>query len=61
MATRMGSKESGISGHIRGWHVGARVNVSYSADTGKDVVSIYRTDGSSGGSAGETLVAEFTG
>ena len=43
--TRCGSKESGISGHIRGWGVGARVNC-YVDKMGDDVVEIYRTSGS---------------
>ena len=55
-ATRMGSASSGISGHVRGWDVGARVEVD--DENGQDVVRVYRTGGSNGGS-GE-LLAEFT-
>lgn len=55
-ATRMGSKGSGISGHIRGWNVGARVTCSHEND--KDVVRIYKTTGSAGYGQDE-LVAEF--
>lgn len=55
-ATRMGSKDSGISGHIRGWHVGARVDMDH--EDGKDVVRVYRTSGSQGYSRQE-LIAEF--
>ena len=36
-ASRMGSKDSGIWGHIRGWSVGARVTW-YVNDEGEDVV-----------------------
>lgn len=45
-ATRAGSKASGISGHIRGWHVGAFVDVRH--EDGHDVVRVYRTGGSGG-------------
>jgi hypothetical protein len=56
-ATRMGSKSSGIEGHVRGWNVGARVVVTH--EDGHDVVRVYRTSGSNGGSTDE-LLAEFT-
>lgn len=45
-ATRMGTKDSGIKGHIRGWHLGARVDVD-NVD-GEDVVEIQATGGSAG-------------
>lgn len=51
MATRMGS--NGISGHIRGWHTGVRVDCR-PASIGKtnktlgDVCYVYATGGSSG-------------
>ena len=45
-ATRMGSKESGIRGHIRGWHVGASVRCHNTEDT--DYVSVEATHGSNG-------------
>ena len=44
-ATRMGGKESGIRGHIRGWEVGARV-YAYVNGKGEDEVRIYLTSGS---------------
>lgn len=56
-ATRMGSKDSGIEGHIRGWSIGARVVVSHI--DGKDVVRVYKTGGS-GGAGFPQLVAEFS-
>ena len=46
-ATRMGTKDSGISGHIRGWNVGCRV-CCYVGDDGEDRVSITLTSGSNG-------------
>ena len=53
----MGTKSSGIEGHIRGWNIGAKVYVDHV--DGKDVVRVYRTKGSSGFGSGE-LIAEFT-
>jgi len=45
----MGSKASGIEGHVRGWHIGARVSC-YVGDDGRDHVRISLTGGSSGSS-----------
>jgi hypothetical protein len=45
-ATRMGTKNSGLSGHIRGWNIGAKVVMSYDEKTGKDVCTIWKTSGS---------------
>lgn len=45
-ASRMGSKDSGISGHIRGWHVGGSVSCDH--NEGKDHVVVSLTGGSSG-------------
>ena len=47
-ATRMGTKDSGFRGHIRGWHVGGSVNCHYNESKDRDEVSIYATKGSSG-------------
>jgi len=55
-ASRMGSKTSGISGHLRGWAVGARVDIMHI--DGADVVRVYRTSGSNGGED-DKLIAEF--
>lgn len=57
MATRAGSKSSGMQGHIRGWNVGARVAVNH--EDGHDVVRVYRTTGSNSYGLSE-LIAEFT-
>lgn len=53
----MGSKDSGITGHIRGWGIGARVELRHI--DGRDVVRVYRTTGSSGPGHDE-LIAEFS-
>ena len=58
MATRCGTKNSGIQGHIRGWGIGARVCVDYDEKTDSDIVRVYRTGGSRA-CRSETLIAEF--
>ena len=58
-ATRGGSKDSGIYGHIRGWHTGAKVECHHDDESGKDIVRVYRTGGS-GGRGSKELVAEWS-
>lgn len=57
-ATRLGTKKSGIHGHIRGWNIGIEVDCLYDADKEKDVVRVYKTKGSNGG--GSTFLGEFS-
>ena len=52
-ATRMGSKDSGISGHIRGWDIGCSVYCN--EVDGEDHVSIRLTSGSNGNGSGKCL------
>lgn len=47
-ATRMGTKDSGFRGHIRGWHVGGSINCHYNESKDRDEISIYATKGSNG-------------
>ena len=47
-ATRMGTKSSGLDGHVRGWHIGCRAYMSYNEETEQDEVTIYLTSGSTG-------------
>ena len=42
----MGTKKSGIDGHIRGWHIGARVWMRYNEKTQEDECTIDLTSGS---------------
>lgn len=56
-ATRLGSKASGFHGHLRGWNVGAFVELVHV--DGKDVVRVYRTGGITGTSP-QVLIAEFS-
>jgi hypothetical protein len=44
--TRCGTKNSGISGHIRGWDCGVGV-YGYVNDNGQDSFDVYVTSGSS--------------
>lgn len=41
----MGTKNSGVSGHIRGWDLGIRVSCAVN-EKGVDVCDVYRTGGS---------------
>ena len=45
-ATRMGSKQSGMRSHTRGWHIGAEVLCQHLNDT--DHILITATGGSTG-------------
>lgn len=57
-ATRQGTKSSGISGHIRGWSIGAKVFCHYDPKRDIDIVEVYRTGGSNGRES-EKRVARF--
>ena len=57
-ATRMGSKASGIRGHIRGWDNGVRV-VGRVGPSGRDVFDVYATGGSNG-RKGDVLIGHVT-
>ena len=46
LASRMGTKDSGIWGHIRGWNIG--IEVVGKVEDGEDVFYVYVTGGSSG-------------
>jgi hypothetical protein len=45
----MGTKASGMTGHIRGWDVGVEVDVYWNKDTGEDECHVLLTSGSNGG------------
>ena len=44
--TKQGTKEYGLSAHIRGYNIGVRI-YCYNLD-GKDIIAIYKTTGSNG-------------
>lgn len=48
-ATRQGSKDRGMSGHISGWDLGCKVIVGHNSNIKKDWCDIYATGGSNGG------------
>lgn len=56
-ATRIGSKDSGIEGHIRGWNIGGRV-CCFVGENGEDRVQISLTGGSS--CSFEKVIGTFT-
>ena len=58
-ATRQGTKNSGIEGHIRGWNIGVKV-ICFVDETGGDICAIYKTGGSSGSKRDE-LIATVKG
>jgi len=43
--SRVGSKNSGMEAHIRGWNVGVKVELFHR--NGRDIIRVYRTNGSS--------------
>lgn len=53
-ATRQGSKDLGMSGHVSGWDIGGRVVVGYNSITKKDWCDIFATGGSNS-SSGDKL------
>jgi len=44
--TKRGFKTTGMTAHIRGWHVGVYVDIYHNEETGRDEVKVYRTSGS---------------
>jgi hypothetical protein len=56
-ATRMGTAESGMRSHIRGWHNGAAVGMRANGDV--DYCDISLTSGSSGYASQHALSTQF--
>lgn len=59
-ASRLGSKESGISGHIRGWDQGGRVVCEYNKTLDMDLITIYATTGSNGAGSSQVVAKTNT-
>ena len=53
-ASRLGSKGTGLWGHLRGWNVGVEVNLSHTKEG--DKITVYKTGGSNRPSTTEFLV-----
>lgn len=52
-ATRLGSEQSGLIAHVRGWNVG--VFIRCEVVDGKDIIKIFRTNGSNDPVIGELI------
>ena len=46
MASRCGTKNSGIQATINGWNIGCTVNIHYDHRRNKDVVTVFKSGGS---------------
>lgn len=57
--SKEGTKDSGISGHVRGWDSGVEVS-GYVDSEGRDCFDVYSTGGSNG-SASRKLVGSIIG
>lgn len=57
-ASRLGNKNSGLSASLNGWRIGCDVVIQYDARRDKDVVHVYKTNGSRGGDRRQ--VAQFS-
>lgn len=57
--TRGGSKASGITGHVRGWNAGIRIEGKHYEDLG-DVFLVFSTSGSNH-LTGDTLIGKLVG
>jgi hypothetical protein len=58
-ASRLGSKDSGISALINGWNNGIYVCGSYDEDLKQDVFQVYRTYGSNKNKSDELLMTVY--
>ena len=58
VASRLGSKQSGMEADINGWNIGVRVIIKWNDDYDCDEVFVYKTAGSNGGS-NEELITSF--
>lgn len=52
-ASRLGSEKSGLMAHVRGWNVG--VFIRCEVVDGKDIIKIFRTNGSNDPVIGELI------
>ena len=48
VASRLGTKKSGIVCSVNGWNSGIRVEAFYDKDSGQDVFTVFETGGSNG-------------
>ena len=57
--TKTGDKQTGIFAHIRGWNIGIKVNCSHDKKTGKDIITVYKSSGSTDAKR-DKFVGEYT-
>lgn len=57
--TRRGTKNSGLRGHIRGWYLGANVEMHWNEEEQRDELYIYITGGSNHPSSYD-MVSKYT-
>ena len=57
-ATRMGTPNSGLRGHLRGWDVGVKAFLRVNA-AGNDEVQVYASSGPNGG-RGDVYICTIT-
>lgn len=57
-ASRLGSKNSGITASINGWNLGIYVEAKVDPVTGEDVFYVWKTGGSNGGVSRELICIE---
>lgn len=55
IATKTGTKNSGMSAHVRGWNSGIRVEARHNEQTGQDEFTVYVTSGSNGHGSEQAL------
>ena len=55
--TTLGSKNSGLIGHLRGWNIGIKINCCVDKND-KDIVTVYLTSGSNNKSC-DKLIGTF--
>jgi hypothetical protein len=58
-ASRLGSKESGISALINGWNIGIGVDMFYDDDLEQDKIVVYKTYGSNKTGKDELLMTVY--
>jgi len=58
-ASRLGSKSSGITASVNGWHLGVEVIAYHDKETGRDIFRVYKTEGSGYNRGRKELIAEI--
>lgn len=59
IATRLGTKDSGLNAFANGWNIGVDVRLRHCKETDEDVVSVTLTNGSNSGGR-DKFLGRFT-